>query len=249
MDQPTLDTRAIMFVEVGAAEIVVEVWPGQQPVSADRDSMADGDNRFLLPAPRDKSSILSGEVTVLLSAGGLGCLRQGHPQPDVAFARLTAQTFAGAVVIARTPASPGRQVCRTWETLQIGADLGEQHFSGTATYSRDPIQPIQLIVERAQPLGNLRAEPSSGLVRVRSSRTPEEYHMMSGGTMYANPSALVSTNWVSQHLDNFDLRLLEVDVDTTAYDRGHLRGAPRSTGPVGIRGTHAGTLIASEWGG
>jgi thiosulfate/3-mercaptopyruvate sulfurtransferase len=43
--------------------------------------------------------------------------------------------------------------------------------------------------------------------------------------MYANPNALVSTDWVAEHLDDADVRLLEVDVDTAAYERGHIRGA------------------------
>src|SRR5438105_4649032 len=39
---------------------------------------------------------------------------------------------------------------------------------------------------------------------------------------YANSTALVSTDWVAAHLDDPNVRLLEVDVDTTAYDRGHI---------------------------
>jgi thiosulfate/3-mercaptopyruvate sulfurtransferase len=42
---------------------------------------------------------------------------------------------------------------------------------------------------------------------------------------YANPAALVSTEWVAEHLDDPKVRLIEVDVDTTAYDQGHLPGA------------------------
>jgi thiosulfate/3-mercaptopyruvate sulfurtransferase len=37
--------------------------------------------------------------------------------------------------------------------------------------------------------------------------------------------ALVSIDWVADHLHDPDVRLLEVDVDTTAYDRGHVEGA------------------------
>jgi thiosulfate/3-mercaptopyruvate sulfurtransferase len=44
-------------------------------------------------------------------------------------------------------------------------------------------------------------------------------------TAYANPSALVSTDWVAEHLHDPNVRLLEVDVDTTAYERGHIQGA------------------------
>src|SRR5437868_446031 len=42
---------------------------------------------------------------------------------------------------------------------------------------------------------------------------------------YANPHALVSTDWVAEHLDDRSVRLLEVDVDTAAYERGHIKGA------------------------
>jgi thiosulfate/3-mercaptopyruvate sulfurtransferase len=42
---------------------------------------------------------------------------------------------------------------------------------------------------------------------------------------YANSAALVSTEWVAQHLNDPKVRLLEVDVDTTAYDQGHIAGA------------------------
>ena len=42
---------------------------------------------------------------------------------------------------------------------------------------------------------------------------------------YANPDVLVSTQWVAEHLNEPSIRLIEVDVDTTAYDSGHLPGA------------------------
>jgi thiosulfate/3-mercaptopyruvate sulfurtransferase len=48
---------------------------------------------------------------------------------------------------------------------------------------------------------------------------------MSGEHTYANPAALVSTEWVAKHLDDPRVRLLEVDVDTAAYASGHIPGA------------------------
>ena len=42
---------------------------------------------------------------------------------------------------------------------------------------------------------------------------------------YAHPEVLVSTEWVAAHLNDPSLRLIEVDVDTTAYDSGHIAGA------------------------
>jgi thiosulfate/3-mercaptopyruvate sulfurtransferase len=48
---------------------------------------------------------------------------------------------------------------------------------------------------------------------------------MSTSSAYANPAALVSTDWVLQHQHDPNVRLFEVDVDTTAYERGHIQGA------------------------
>jgi thiosulfate/3-mercaptopyruvate sulfurtransferase len=36
---------------------------------------------------------------------------------------------------------------------------------------------------------------------------------------------LVSTDWLEEHLDDPDVRVIEVDEDTTAYEKGHIRGA------------------------
>jgi thiosulfate/3-mercaptopyruvate sulfurtransferase len=42
---------------------------------------------------------------------------------------------------------------------------------------------------------------------------------------YAHPELLVSTAWVAEHQSDPKVRLIEVDVDTTAYDQGHIAGA------------------------
>jgi thiosulfate/3-mercaptopyruvate sulfurtransferase len=39
------------------------------------------------------------------------------------------------------------------------------------------------------------------------------------------PSVLVDTEWVAQHAKDATVRVVEVDVDTTAYDQGHVPGA------------------------
>ena len=44
-------------------------------------------------------------------------------------------------------------------------------------------------------------------------------------TEYANPDVLVSTDWLEAQLDDPDVRVIEVDEDTTAYEKGHIRGA------------------------
>jgi thiosulfate/3-mercaptopyruvate sulfurtransferase len=41
---------------------------------------------------------------------------------------------------------------------------------------------------------------------------------------YTLPNVLVTTDWVAQHATDTGVRVVEVDVDTTAYDQGHVPG-------------------------
>ena len=40
-----------------------------------------------------------------------------------------------------------------------------------------------------------------------------------------NPHVLVTTDWVAEHAGDTGVRVVEVDVDTTAYDQGHVPGS------------------------
>jgi thiosulfate/3-mercaptopyruvate sulfurtransferase len=42
---------------------------------------------------------------------------------------------------------------------------------------------------------------------------------------YVHPESLVSTDWVAEHGSDANVRLVEVDVDTSAYEQGHIAGA------------------------
>ncbi len=42
---------------------------------------------------------------------------------------------------------------------------------------------------------------------------------------YANPGALVEIDWLAEHLDDPGIRVIEVDEDSTAYEKGHIPGA------------------------
>jgi thiosulfate/3-mercaptopyruvate sulfurtransferase len=44
-------------------------------------------------------------------------------------------------------------------------------------------------------------------------------------TDYAHPEVLVDTQWVADHLNDPKVKIVEVDVDTSAYDTGHIKGA------------------------
>ncbi|MCX8213564.1 MAG: sulfurtransferase, partial [SAR202 cluster bacterium] len=41
----------------------------------------------------------------------------------------------------------------------------------------------------------------------------------------AHPESIVETSWVEEHLNDDNLAIVEVDVDTEAYDQGHVPGA------------------------
>jgi thiosulfate/3-mercaptopyruvate sulfurtransferase len=42
---------------------------------------------------------------------------------------------------------------------------------------------------------------------------------------YAKPEVLVETDWLEEHLDDPSVRIIEVDEDTSAYEKGHVKGA------------------------
>jgi thiosulfate/3-mercaptopyruvate sulfurtransferase len=42
---------------------------------------------------------------------------------------------------------------------------------------------------------------------------------------YAHPEALVETEWLAEHASDPTVRVFEVDVDTSAYEQGHVAGA------------------------
>jgi thiosulfate/3-mercaptopyruvate sulfurtransferase len=48
---------------------------------------------------------------------------------------------------------------------------------------------------------------------------------MSENKGYSHPEVLVDADWVQAHLKDPKVRLIEVDVDTKAYDQGHIPGA------------------------
>jgi thiosulfate/3-mercaptopyruvate sulfurtransferase len=45
------------------------------------------------------------------------------------------------------------------------------------------------------------------------------------GSEYAHPEVLVHTQWVADHANDPKVKMVEVDVDTSAYDTGHVKGA------------------------
>jgi thiosulfate/3-mercaptopyruvate sulfurtransferase len=64
-------------------------------------------------------------------------------------------------------------------------------------------------------LFSLKTLPSTGLKRYKETAMAD----------YKHPEVLVSTEWAANNLQSPNVRLVEVDVDTSAYDQGHIPGA------------------------
>src|SRR3954467_11424285 len=45
------------------------------------------------------------------------------------------------------------------------------------------------------------------------------------GKGYVHPEVLVSTEWLAEHLDDPNIRIIESDEDVLLYDTGHIPGA------------------------
>jgi len=52
---------------------------------------------------------------------------------------------------------------------------------------------------------------------------------------YANPEALADTGWLESHLEDPDVRVIEVDEDVTAYRKGHIPGSIAWSWDVDLR--------------
>src|SRR5438093_7020668 len=93
--------------------------------------------------------------------------------------------------------------------------------------SRCPASPTTWGV-RPMSRGSRRATLSADRrapVHPRSQKHEAGEIPMSSGTSDNHSTALVSTGWVAEHLADPKVRIFEVDVDTAAYERGHLVGA------------------------
>ena len=63
---------------------------------------------------------------------------------------------------------------------------------------------------------------------------------------YVHPESLVSTDWVAEHGSDANVRLVEVDVDTAAYEKGHVAGAVGWNWQEQLQQTLRRDLVSSE---
>ena len=63
---------------------------------------------------------------------------------------------------------------------------------------------------------------------------------------YAHPDSLVDTQWVTDHLRKAGIVLAEVDVDTSAYDSGHIEGSLGWNWQTDLQNTVTRELLTSD---
>ena len=63
---------------------------------------------------------------------------------------------------------------------------------------------------------------------------------------YAHPDSLVDTQWVADHLGQAGIALAEVDVDTSAYDSGHIEGSLGWNWQTDLQNTVTRDLLTSD---
>ena len=63
---------------------------------------------------------------------------------------------------------------------------------------------------------------------------------------YAHPDSLVDTQWVADHLGKAGVVLAEVDVDTSAYDSGHIEGSLGWNWQTDLQNTVTRDLLTSD---
>ena len=63
---------------------------------------------------------------------------------------------------------------------------------------------------------------------------------------YAHPDSLVDTQWVADHLGEAGIALAEVDVDTSAYDSGHIEGSLGWNWQTDLQNTVTRDLLTSD---
>jgi len=63
---------------------------------------------------------------------------------------------------------------------------------------------------------------------------------------YAHPESLVTTDWVAEHGSDDNVRLVEVDVDTSSYEQGHIEGAVGWNWQSQLQETVSRNLVSKE---
>src|SRR5215207_8397756 len=126
--------------------------------------MANGHSSSLLAPTGGESAVLSREVSVPRTTGGMRRLDEGCPQPGIALGGLPASALAPALVVARTHPRPRGQVPIRGEAAHLGTNLGQYRLRRAPSHTWDRLQSLNCFSERVHPLGDLRTQLLDGLL-------------------------------------------------------------------------------------
>jgi hypothetical protein len=94
--------------------------------------------------------VLSCQIGVSSATAGMRGLDQRGSEPGIPLAGLTTLAFAGTLVVPRTHASPGGEVCRGREAPHVQPDLCDQHLGRAPTDAGDGVQTVQSVLKGAR---------------------------------------------------------------------------------------------------
>src|SRR5918995_3610557 len=83
-----------------------------------------------------------------------------------------------------------------------------------------PRNPIGLVR-----IGRVPLPPAARGPHLAPGLLPHEQNREVDMNDFAHPEALVDGDWVVEHIDDPRVRIIEVDEDTSAYEKGHIRNA------------------------
>src|SRR5579875_2926558 len=155
------------LVEVGGSQIGVDGPVLLEEVIGDhQDGVGHRHHRPFRPSARLESMELGGQIGVLGPSRRPARFHQRLPQVRIALAGGGTAPLAGALVAAGTQLGPTGQMAITREATHVHPDGRDDLLGAPLAHARNGIQPVQLILKRAQALLDLGTHPLNGLIQL-----------------------------------------------------------------------------------
>jgi hypothetical protein len=101
---------------------------------------------------------IAGQMAAVQTTGACPTEAADSLHPHFAFAGFAALPLASTLVVAGTDASLRGQICSAWKAEYVGPDLGQHDFGRPLANASHGVQADDLVLNRAEPLGDLLAE-------------------------------------------------------------------------------------------
>src|SRR5262249_1693305 len=127
----------VAALEVIGPKVLIHLPLFEHVVDGGEDRGGDGDDRLLRTAPRLYVVELGAQLRVLLAHRRPGALDERGLKPRRTLAQAIGAALAGALIVARTDASPGDEMAVGREPAHIDAGLGDDHRTGERLDARN----------------------------------------------------------------------------------------------------------------